>query len=80
MPSLANRYPLAPAFARQVDGCFTSIMWVSLNGEFSQNLAGESNGIAILMSMSQRWLHDRSPADPGKIVALGLIRHCGTGR
>jgi hypothetical protein len=54
MPSLANRYPLEPAFARQVDGCITLIMWVISNGEFSKNLTGESNGIAILVPTSRR--------------------------
>jgi hypothetical protein len=48
MPSLDNRYPLELAFARQVGVRFTRIMWVISNGEFSKNLTGESNGIAIV--------------------------------
>jgi hypothetical protein len=50
MPSLNNRYPLEPAFARQVGGRFMLIMWVILNGEFSENLAGESKEIAAPIS------------------------------
>jgi len=50
MPSLNNRYPLEPAFARQVGGGLALIMWVISNGEFSRNLTGKSNGIATLTS------------------------------
>jgi hypothetical protein len=79
MPSLGNRYPLEPAFARQVGVRSMRIMWVISNGEFSENLTGESNGIATLAPTSPRRLQDRPLADPGKIVALALVHHCGTG-
>jgi hypothetical protein len=79
MPSLRNRYPLEPAFARQVGVRFTLIMWVIWNGEFSENLAGESNGIAIRILTSRHWPHDWPPADPGKIVAQAMLGHFGTG-
>jgi hypothetical protein len=80
MPSLANRYPLEAAFARQVDRRGTLIMWVISNGEFSKNLTGESNGIVIPVLAFRRRLWDRSAADPGKIVALAVIDRCGTAK
>jgi hypothetical protein len=69
MPSLNNRYPLEPAFARQVGGRFTLIMWVILNGEFSKNLAGKSNELATPISATEHRTQDHPRRDPGNIVA-----------
>jgi hypothetical protein len=69
MPSLANRYPLEAAFARQLGGRLSLIMWVTMHGKFSPNLPRESNRLATLLAVYVRLFDVRSQADPGNIVA-----------
>ena len=71
MPSLVNRYPLEAAFARQLDGRLSLIMWVIRDSKFFANLPGESNELATLVAAFQRSQDGRPLADPGNIVARG---------
>jgi hypothetical protein len=69
MPSLTNRYPLEAAFARQLGGGSTLIVWVTSHSKFSPNLPQESNRLATPLAAYVGLLDVRSLADPGNIVA-----------
>jgi hypothetical protein len=80
MPSLANRYPLEAAFARQLDGRLSLIMWVIRDSKFFTNLPGKSNELAAFVMALLHSQVSRPLADPGNIVAEALDRRVKAAR
>src|ERR1700683_3103044 len=78
MPSLANRYPLEAAFARQLDGRLSLIMCVIRDSKFFTNLPGKSNELAAFVMALLHSQDSRPLADPGNIVARAPAPHART--